>query len=147
MGFSLTGTQVIFFIASVIIASAVSGVFVVVINNVSSSFSERGERIQDQLDYEFTIINDPNNIPTEGSNYLFYLKNIGGKKLSTSNTTFTIFVDGELIVVANYNFSDSSIKADEVATMYVVTSVISSGDHTLRVVGPQAIDDEFTFTI
>ena len=147
MGFSLTGTQVIFFVASVIIASAVSGVFVVVINNVSSSFSERGERIQDQLDYEFTIINDPNNIPTEGSNYLFYLKNIGGKKLSTSNTTFTIFVDGELIVVANYNFSDSSITPDEIATMYVATSEISAGDHTLRAVGPRDIDDEFTFTI
>ena len=106
MGFSLTGTHVIFFVASIIIASAISGVFVVVINDVSSSFSERGERVQDQLDYEFTIINDPNNIPSEGSNYLFYLKNIGGKKLSTTNTTFTIFVDGEIVPVANYNFSD-----------------------------------------
>ena len=74
MGFSLTGTQVIFFIASLIVASAVSGVFVVVINNVSTSLSERGDRVQDQLDYEFTIINDPDNIPSEGSNYLFYMK-------------------------------------------------------------------------
>jgi len=147
MGFSLTATQVVFFIASIIIASAVSGVFVVVINDVSSSLEERGNRVEDQLDYEFKIINDPKNIPTEGSNYLFYLKNIGGKKLATTNTTFTIFIDGELVVTSNFNFSDTTTGTDEVTTMYVVTSVISAGDHTLRLVGPQAIDEEFMFTI
>lgn len=147
MGFGLTATQVIFFIVSVILASAVSGVFVAVINDVSSSLSGRGERVQDQLDYEFTIINDPENIPTSGSNYLFYLKNIGGKKLSTSNTTFTIFIDGELVVTANFNFSETSIKSDEVTTMYIADSVILSGDHTLRIVGPRSIDDDFEFTI
>jgi len=147
MGFGLTATQVIFFIVSVIVASAVSGVFVAVVNDVNNSLSDRGDRVQDQLDYEFTIINDPDNIPTSGSYYLFYLKNIGGKKLSTTNTTFTIFVDGELVLTANYNFSDTSIKTGEVTTMNVLNSIISNGDHTLRVIGPQAIDDEFIFTI
>jgi len=147
MGFSLTATQVIFFIASVIIASAVSGVFVAVINDVSSSLSDRGDRVQDQLDYEFTLINDPNNIPTSGNFYHFYLKNIGGKQLSTSNTTFTIFVDGEIVLTENFNFSDTSIKSEEVTIMYVLNTEISVGDHTLRVVGPQAIDDKFEFTI
>lgn len=147
MGFSLSGTHVIFFIASVIIAGAVSGVIVSVITDVSNSFSERGERVQDQLDTEFKIINDPDNIPTSGSDYLFYLKNIGCTALSTSNVTFNLFVDGDLVAIANYNFSDISIQPDEVVTIYVDNSEISAGDHTLRLVGPQAIDDDFTFTI
>ncbi len=147
MGFSLTGTHVVFFIAAVIIAGAVSGVFITVINNVTSSFSERGDRVQDQLDIEFKIINDPDNIPTSGNYYLFYLKNIGAKEITTTNETFNIFIDGELIVKANYYFSNNSVQKEEVTTIYVSNSVISSGDHTLRVVGPQAIDDEFTFTI
>lgn len=147
MGFSLTGTQVIFFVASVIIASAVSGVFVAVITDVTTSFSERGERVQEQLDIEFEIINDPNNIPSTASDYKFYLKNIGRVKIPTSNETFNIFIDGEIGIVANYNFSDTSIKSGEVTTIYIDKSLISAGDHTLRVVGPQAIDDEFTFTI
>ena len=112
MGFSLTGTHIVFFIASVIIAGAVSGVFIAVINDVSNSLSDRGDRVQEQLDTEFKIINDPDNIPTEGSNYLFYLKNIGGKELATSNETFHLFVDGDLVAVANYNFSDTSIQPD-----------------------------------
>ena len=147
MGFSLTGTHVIFFIASVIIAGAVSGVFVAITYDVSSSLLSRGERVQDQLDIEFKIINDPANIPTSGSNYLFYLKNIGGVELATTNETFHLFVDGDLVVTANYNFSDDSIQPDEVTTIYIDNSEISIGDQTLRVVGPQAIEDEFTFTI
>ena len=146
MGFSLTGTQVIFFIASVIIASAVSGVFVAVINDVSRSFSERGERLQEQLDIEFKIINDPDNISLSGNYYLFYLKNIGGRKIATTNETFNIFIDGE-IIINNYYFSENTIEPEKVCTMYVDSSVLSSGYHTLRIVGPQAIEDEFNFTI
>ena len=147
MGFSLTGTHVVFFIASVIIAGAVSGVFIAVITDVSNSFSDRGERVEDYLDTEFIIISDPNNIPTSGSDYLFYLKNVGKKEIATTNDTFDIFIDGELVVNANYNFSDNSIQPDEVTTLYIANSEITTGDQTLRIVGYRDIDDEFTFTI
>lgn len=147
MGFSLTGTHVVFFIAAVIAASAVSGVLIAVVTDLSKSLSERGDRVQKHLDTEFKIINDPDHIPLSGNNYSFYLKNIGAKELATTNETFHLFVDGEIIVIENYSFSDDSIKPDEVTTLYIDNSEISSGDHTLRVVGPQAIEDEFTFTI
>lgn len=147
MGFSLTGTHVIFFIASVIIASAVSGVLMTVTNNVNTSLSERGERVQTQLDTEFEIINDPNNIPNESGYYSFYFKNIGGTELSTSNTTYNLFIDGEIIETLDYNFTDSTIQIGEVTTIYLKNSVIAAGEHVLRVVGPQAVDDEFAFTV
>lgn len=147
MGFSLTGAHVIFFVASVIVAGAVSGVFIAITMNVSTSLSDRADRIQEQLDTDFKIINDPENIPTSGSDYIFYLKNIGGKKLSTTNETFQLFVDGEIIAMAFYNFSDTSIQPSKSTRIYVAQSTISSGDHVLRVVGPYAIEDEFTFTI
>ena len=147
MGFSLTGTHVVFFIASVIIASAVSGVFITVIDGVMTSFSERGKLIEENLETNFIIINDPDNIPISGNFYVFYVKNIGSRKLATTNETFNLFIDGEIVVIANYNFSDSLIQPDEVATMNIDNSEISSGDHTLRLVGPQDIIDEFIFTI
>lgn len=147
MGFSLTGTHVVFFIASVIIASAVSGVFITVIDGVMTSFSERGKIIEENLESKFIIINDPDNIPLTGSFYNFYIKNIGSRKLATTNQTFNLFIDGEIVVTAKYNFSDTSIQPDEVATMNIDNTEISSGDHTLRLVGPQDIVDEFIFTI
>ena len=64
-----------------------------------------------------------------------------------SNETFNVFIDGELVIIANYNFSETSIKTGEVTTLYVANNEISAGDHTIRLVGPQAINDEFVFTI
>jgi len=147
MGFSLTGTQVIFFIVSVIIASAVSGVFVAVINDVSNSFSLRGDRLQKQLDIEFKIINDPDNISLSDNYYLFYLKNIGGRVITTSNETFNIFIDGEIVIMDNYYFSENSIGPEKVCILYLNSSELSLGYHTLRIVGPQAIEDEFNFSV
>ncbi len=147
MGFSLTGAHVIFFVAAVIVAGAVSGVFIAITMDVSSSLSERGDRLQEQLDTDFEIINDPNNIPSSGGYYIFYLKNIGKRRLETSNVTFQLFVDGEIIPIENYSFEDSSLPASNVTEIYVATSEISSGDRILRVVGPIAIEDEFAFKI
>jgi len=147
MGFSVTGSHVVFFIASVIAAGAVSGVFLAVTFNLNTSFSERGGRVQDVLDTEFALINDPNNIPLSGSDYLFYLKNLGGKQLVTSIETFTVFVDGELVTSSNFNFSVETIRPGEISTLYVDSSVIGAGVQKLRLVGPQSVDDEFIFTI
>jgi len=147
MGFSLTGTHVVFFIAAIIIASAVSGVFIAVVNDVTTSFSERGQRVEIQLDTEFDIINDPENIPSADGFYNFYFKNIGRNKLTTSNSTFNVFVDGEIVVTEYYNFSDLSIQPDDITTLNIDTNEILAGDHTLRIVGPQAVEDEFEFTI
>lgn len=147
MGFSLTGAHVIFFVAAIIVAGAVSGVFMAVTMNVSTSLSERGNRLQEQLDTDFEIINDPDNIPMFGNDYYkFYLKNIGGCKLITTNETFQVFIDGEIVATANYSFEDDSISVSNVTELYIAASDISLGDHKMRLVGPLAVEDEFTFT-
>jgi flagellar protein FlaG len=144
MGFSLTGTHVIFFVAAVIVAGMVSGVFIAVTMNVTTSLSNRGDRVAEELNTDFDIINDPNIIPMTGLYYKFYLKNIGGVRLTTTNQTFQVFIDGELIGIPQYYFENTSIPIEGITTLYVNTT-LTSGDHTLRIVGPQAIDKEFAF--
>ena len=129
--------------AAVSVASGMAAVHLA----CSSILQKRVERIRPKKIKDLLPQNDPDNIPTEGSNYLFYLKNIGERKIPTTNDTFTIFIEGDLVVKANYNFSDTSIKKEEHTTLYVNNAEISTGDQTLRVVGPQDIVDEFTFTI
>ncbi len=144
MGFSLTGTHVIFFIAAVIAAGMVSGVFIAITLNVSTSLSNVGDRLKEQLDTDFSVINDPNAIPVQGGYYLFYLKNIGGKTLSTTNQTFQVFLDGEIIPSSHYYFNDSTLVMQDITTLFV-NATIAVGDHTLRLVGPQATENEFMF--
>jgi len=147
MGFSLTSTHVIFFIAAVSIAGIVSGIFVTVIGNVTVSFTDRGERLADELNTDFDVINDPDNIPDVGGYYRFYLKNIGDGKLITDNETFQLFIDGDIVAKDNYNMTPSYIYPSEVAEIYLDNTTISAGTHNLRIVGPHAIADKFTFTI
>ena len=146
MGFSVTGSHVVFFIASVIAAGAVSGVFLAVTFDLNSSFSERGIRVQEVLDTEFTVINDPEHIPVSGGDHLFYVKNTGGNELITTSEIFSVFIDGEVVTITNYNFSVESIRPGEISTLYVDSGMIGSGAQTLRLVGPQSVDDEFIFT-
>ena len=147
MGFSLTGSQVIFFVVSVIVAGAVSGVFMAVSLDINDSLSERGDRVQEQLDTEFKIINDNENIPNLNGKYRFYLKNVGKGNLIVTNETFQLFVDGDLISTESYNFSDETVWPGDVTIIYVLNTEISEGDHNLRLVGPQAVEDEFEFKI
>lgn len=147
MGFSLSGTHVVYFVAAVIVAGVVSGVLVAVTNDVSSSLSGRGDRVQEELDTEFKIINDPDNIPNVSGFYRFYLKNIGGKEIATANTTFTLLIDGDAISASSYTFDDTKIRPGEYTIMFVSNSAISSGDHKIRLVGPRDVKDEFTFEI
>jgi archaeal flagellar protein FlaG len=144
MGFSLTGTHVIFFVAAVIVAGMVSGVFIAVTMNITTSLSNRGDRVAEQINTDFDIINDPNIIPMTGVYYIFYLKNIGGVRLTTSNQTFQVFIDGELLGITQYYFENTSIPVEGITSLYVNTTILG-GDHVLRIVGPQAIDKEFAF--
>ena len=147
MGFSLTGARVMYFITTIIIAGLVSGVIHSVSSETSSSLCAREERIQNQLDLDFKIINDPFHIPLSGNYRLFYLKNIGEKKIITTNDTFQIFLNGVLLSTSNYYFSDSQIESGKVTIIYIASSEISYGDHSLKIFGPQALKDEFVFTI
>ena len=147
MGLSLTGSRVLYFITTVVIAGIASGVIYSVSTDTSASLCAREERIQCELDLDFKIINDPYHIPTSGNYRLFYLKNIGEKKIITTNDTFQIFLNGELLSTTNYYFSDSIIETGKVTNIYIASSEVSYGDHELKIIGPQALYDEFVFTI
>ena len=147
MGFSLTGAHIVFFVGAVIVAGTVSGVFIGVTLNITSSLEEKGKSISEQLDTDFIIINDPKIIPLSGGYYLFYLKNIGNNKLTTTNETFQIFIDGEIIPINSYYFSNNSIVPTHYTTMSISQSFLNPGYHRLRLVGPHSINEVFIFEI
>ena len=147
MGFSLSGTHIVFFIAAVIVAGAVSGIFTAVTLNISKSLTEKCERLKDKLDIDFEIINDPENIPLSDGYYLFYVKNIGDKKLETTNDTFQVFIDGNILSREDYYFSSNYTLQADVVTLYISSTEISSGNHKLKLVGPRGVYHEFDFEV
>jgi flagellar protein FlaG len=134
-------------VAAVIVAGAVSGIFIVISTSISGSLHENGERVIDTLDTDFSIINDPESIPLSGSSYVFYVRNIGSNRLITTNDTFHVFVDGQIVGHQNYSFLNTSIFPSEYTELYIDSSLLSAGFHSMKLVGPCAKDDEFIFEI
>jgi len=118
-----------------------------VTTSISGSLHDNGERVVDSLNTDFSIINDPSSIPQFGGSYIFYVKNIGSNRLVTTNDTFQIFVDGQIIPAANYTFSNTSIFPLEYTEILIDSSKLSSGYHTMKLVGPSKKDDEFIFQL
>jgi len=147
MGFDLSATAVIFFIASLIVAGSVSYVFLDASNKIDGSLSKKLDKMREQIDTEFMIINDHEDIPDENGYYLFYLKNIGNSNIVTTNETLQLLIDGQIISNTSYYSSVNYIQSGEVTTIYVDTEMISSGDHNLIVVGDMAIKKDFVFKI
>jgi archaellum component FlaG (FlaF/FlaG flagellin family) len=147
MGFSLAGAHVIFFVSAVIVAGAVSGVFIAVSNNLIGSFSEKGHHIQEEFETEFAIINDPAAIPLKNNSYIFYIKNIGSRNIITSNSTFQLFIDGDIVSPHFYSFDTEAVYAGKYSSMFVNQTVIGTGYHTLRLIGPLTTEDTFQFKI
>ena len=108
---------------------------------------EVDRRIRGTVDTVFMIINDNEEIPIEDGYYLFYLKNIGENNLATTNETFQLLIDGNILSKTSYYFSAGYIQPGEVTTIYVDTGVIASGDHNLIVTGAMAIKKDFIFKI
>ena len=137
----------IFFVAAVIVAGAVSGIFIVVTTSISGSLHDNGERVVASLNTDFSVINDPANIPQSAGFYIFYVKNLGSNRLIITNNTFQVFVDGQIIPAANYTFSNTSIYPLEYTQMLIDSSKLSLGYHTMKLVGPSNKDDEFIFQL
>lgn len=147
MGFSITGSHLVFFIAAVAVAGVVAGILSAITMNLGTSLSEKCRKMQEKIDIDFKIINDPSNIPNESGFYEFYIKNIGEREIITTNETFSLLIDGNIISKDSYHFSTNSILPSEVAVLYVEASVLTQGNHKMKLVGPHAVEDEFEFEI
>lgn len=148
MGFGTSATEAILFIGAVLIAVFTAGVLGITSYKMADGIREKGVIIGDRLKTDFEIINDPENIPVQSGRYVFYIKNTGKKNFYFTNDTITVLIDGQIIPKSNLNVQGSSgaLRRSDVGTISVSTS-LSSGYHTLRVVLFNGVTREFVFRI
>ncbi|AEH24915.1 flagellar protein G [Pyrococcus yayanosii] len=137
-------SELIMFIVAVIVAGTVAGALAYVTTDIAGGIKVRGASLADQLRTDFAIINDPANIPVEGTgpyNYTFYIKNIGRVPISFTSEAVQVFIDGNLIPPANLTFMDvngnviTSLDPYEVGVIKVTLGTqLSAGYHKLVVV-------------
>ena len=146
MGAGASATQMVFFIASVIIALSVVGAMFLNIQSISSAAIVGSKTLTEQLKTDITIINDPEIIPIFQRNYTFYVKNTGQEELGIQY--ITVIIDGTIIADSNLNKTilggDQIWLSGDVLQINATTS-LAAGSHNLRVITSNGIEDTFSF--
>jgi flagellar protein FlaG len=145
MGAGSSATEMIFFIASVIIALSVVGALFMNVESITSAATISSKTLTEQLKTDITVINDPYIIPHPDENYTFYVKNTGSQELGTQY--ITLIIDGKMISDSDLNKTiegSQTWRTGDVLTIKV-NVILNNGDHNLRVITTNGIEDTFPF--
>ena len=141
-------THLLFFIAAIVIAVSVIGVVTTNTQSITASYGMGSKSLADQLKTDITIINDPAAIPFSNPNYSFFVKNTGKSILDPS--TVNMFVDGNYTNNLTYNVMEGGTFWSPTYVLRLNYStlnnpMLSSGDHTVRVVAGNGVFDTMAF--
>lgn len=145
MGFSVSSTHMVFFVASMLVASVVAGVVVKSTFSVRDGISTKQKEIEDNLKTDIEIINDPGNMPNDPLKV--YVKNTGSTEINKSDVN--LLINGTLYPSTNITIIDGG------GYIWGPTEVISieagielpPGDHWLKVIGSNRVNARFKFSI
>jgi len=80
-------SELIFFIAALLISASVAGVFITIVDEYAEDLEDEASLLKQDMRSSLKVINDQKAVPYENSsgNLTFYLKNVGLGELSTAD--------------------------------------------------------------
>lgn len=93
---SMAASEMIFFIATLILSVSVVGVLGGQTAHLSLGMQNSAQGTSSQIQTNFEIINDPSNIPYHNG-YVFYIKNTGENGIAFTNATVSVLINGTLL--------------------------------------------------
>ncbi len=134
-------SELVLFIVSLLVAGTIAGGLYYITQDLSDGITVKGKSVSTTLRTDFEIINDPESIPLESGNYIFYVRNIGKTSFVFTSDSVVVMVDGEIIPPANLTFTNldnsslTELRPYDVGQITVPSAFISSpGYHRLTVV-------------
>lgn len=101
-----SASHLIWFIAAVISATALSGVMVTSVQEVAEKLESSGDSISGELSSAISIENDVSMVPYNDTshNLTIYIKNVGSSEIYFSglNYTFPIFLSGSTLTATSF---------------------------------------------
>lgn len=143
MGADTTSTQLIFFIAATVVATATAGILSGIVVDLSGKATAKGKAFGEELQSEVTIINDPSRVPNTPA--LFYVKNTGSTTLDWYN--MTVLVDGSVVTTTKSLLNGETAFRSGAITQASYAATLASGDHYVQVVMENGVADELRFRI
>lgn len=146
-----SASHAIFFIASLIVATAIAGVFMGTSIKFSNDLKTKGNAYSNQINTEVTIINDPSAMPYDSTNQtlILYVKNVGTTSLFPNITR--VLIDGNYSASANLTFRllDGATSWSNEVTLEITVGncTLISGDHKAKVIVEHGKSTTLSFKI
>jgi len=145
---SNAASHTIFFIAAIVISTTLVGTFFAITIRFADSVDRDSQRLMDQMDTDFKIINDPAHMPYNATNssLTLYLLNTG--TVDISNSTVKAFVNGtSFFNITSWVEGGGDWDPDKVLVAVVHNITLNPGeDYFLRVVVAYAVSDDMEFS-
>jgi len=145
----------ILFIASMIIAASVAGVFTSSVDELSNAIEDQGPEVSDQVRTDIEIISDSgsdNVYNSDGTdNVTLLVKNIGTNDLVPADTQIDVLVNGEFQSADSVGIEllgDGELwSVDEVIRVEIdIDGTLDPGDHRAKVI-VNGDEDTFEFKV
>lgn len=91
---SVSVSQLILFIAAMLVAGSVAGLLTTTVNDIGNAIEEQGIATSDEIRSDITIINDAGATQSNNGNVTIYVKNTGNSELSTQPGDIDVLVNG-----------------------------------------------------
>lgn len=139
---SVSVSHMILFIASIVVAASVVGVFTDSISRVSEAIDQRGVSASENIRTDIEIISDSGsdsvyreNVGSGTDHVVVHVKNTGSETLQAEAGQVDVFVDGKYQSDVNVTLlGDTAVwRRGEVAEVNVTTT-INPGDHRVKVI-------------
>lgn len=135
---SVSVSHLIIFIASIVVAAGVAGVFTDSVGQLSEAVGEQGVDVANDVRSDIEIISDSGSsaVYDESTNELtLHVKNTGSNRLPPDADKFDVFVNGryDLDVESTLIGGGDRWGPGEVVRL-TITEDLSSGDHRVKIV-------------
>jgi len=141
---SVSVSHLILFIASMMIAASVAGVFTESIGQLSGAISEQGFDVSSDVRTDIEVISDSgSNAIYDSGTITLYVKNTGSERLAADPGAMDVLVDG--LFVTDYTVTrvdGSGAWQPGTVVQLDIQQTLNSGDHRVQLI---VNDDEEVF--
>ena len=136
---SVSVSHMILFIASMLVAASVAGVFTDTVGELSGAIDDQGLQVSEDVRTDVEIISDSGstNVYDDASNTTtIHVKNTGSETLGASADAVNVFVDGRFETDVTVTLLDgaSSWRGGEVVRVEVVEGLTTGQDHRIKLI-------------
>lgn len=142
---SEVGSSLVLFIAVMAVAGLAAAGLSQAVGSMAVEIDDRGRSLADAIGTDLAIVNDPENVPYDGSTLTIYVKNTGSRSLVSEE--LAILVDGQYEEFDARTLGDSDRWTKGTVLEANLTVTLDSGDHRVRALYTPNIADELEFRV